>query len=56
MLSLYVKYRYIEFFAFDYDSLPYFLSVGDCRFPLVALDKITIVINTTIKITERLAS
>ena len=28
-----VKYRCIEFFA-------YLLSVGDCGFPLVALDKI----------------
>ena len=24
-----VKYRFIEFFVFDYDSLPNLLSVGD---------------------------
>ena len=35
-----VKYRYIEFFAFDYDSLPISFQSGDCCFPLVALDKI----------------
>ena len=34
-----VKYRYIEFFAFDYDSLPISFQSG-LLFPLVALDKI----------------
>ena len=34
-----VKCRFIEFFVFDYDSLPNILSVG-VTFPLVALDKI----------------
>ena len=36
---------HIEFFVFDYDSLPYVLSLFFCSwetFPLVALDKIII--------------
>ena len=33
------NYRFIEFFVFDYDSLPNLLSVG-ITFPLAALDKI----------------
>ena len=39
-----VKYRFIEFFVFDYGSHPYLLSVvfwSGVTFPLVALDKIT---------------
>ena len=36
-----VKYRYIEFFAFDYDSLPISFQSGIAFFPLVALDKIS---------------
>ena len=32
-------YRYIEFFVFDYDSLPISFQSG-ITFPLVALDKI----------------
>ena len=35
-----VKYRYIEFFTFDYDSLPISFQSGIYFFPLVALDKI----------------
>ena len=38
-----VKYRFIEFFVFDYDSLPYLLSLfflSGVTFPLVALDRI----------------
>ena len=38
-----VKYRFIEFFVFDYDSLPYILALFfwlGVPFPLVALDKI----------------
>ena len=41
-----VKYRLIEFFVFDYGSLPYIVSLffwSGVTFPLVALDKITIV-------------
>ena len=34
-----VKYRYIEIFVFDYDSLPISFQSG-ITFPLVALDKI----------------
>ena len=37
-----VKYRFIEFFVFDYDSLPYLLALFfllGVTFPLVALDK-----------------
>ena len=38
-----VKYRFIEFFVFDYDSLPYLLKLFffwlRVTFPLVALDK-----------------
>ena len=34
-----VKYRYIEFFVFDYGSLPISFQLG-ITFPLVALDKI----------------
>ena len=37
---------FIEFFVFDYDSLPYLLSLffwSGVTFPLVALDKIYIV-------------
>ena len=34
-----VKYRYIEFFVFDYDSLPFYFHSG-ITVPLVALDKI----------------
>ena len=37
-----VKYSFIEFFVFGYDSLPYLLFVfwSVVTFPLVALDKI----------------
>ena len=38
-----VKYRFIDFFVFNYDSLPYLLSLffwWGVTFPLVALDKI----------------
>ena len=35
-----VKYRYIEFFAFDYDALPISFQSGITFFPLVALDRI----------------
>ena len=38
-----VKCRFIEFFAFDYGSFPYLLSLffwWGVTFPLVALDKI----------------
>ena len=38
-----VKYRFIEFFVFDYESLPYLLSLffwWRVTFPLAALDKI----------------
>ena len=40
-----VKYRFIEFFVFDYDSLPYLLCFcgGVDPFPLVALDRIILV-------------
>ena len=37
------KYRFIEFFLFNYGSLPYLLSLFFCMgvtFPLVALDEI----------------
>ena len=34
-----LKYWYIQFFAFDYDSLPISFQSG-ITFPLVALDKI----------------
>ena len=34
-----MKYRYIEFFVFDYDFLPISFQSG-ITFPLVALDKI----------------
>ena len=34
-----VKYKYIEFFVFDYDSLPISFQSG-ITFPLVALNKI----------------
>ena len=38
-----VRYRVIEFFVFDHDSLPYLLFVFlvEVTFPLVALDKIS---------------
>ena len=38
-----VKYRFIEFFVFDCDSLPYLFFVfwWGVTFPLVALDKIS---------------
>ena len=43
-----IEYRFIEFFVFDYDSLPYLLSLfiwlGD-TFPLAALDKIPLCLN-----------
>ena len=38
-----VKYRFIDFFVFDYSSLPYLLSLFfwlEVPFPLVALDKV----------------
>ena len=38
-----VKSRFIEFFVFDYDCIPYLLSLFfwfGVTFPLVALDKI----------------
>ena len=38
-----VKYKFMEFFVYDYDSLPYLLSLffwSGVTFPLVALDKI----------------
>ena len=38
-LSESVKYRYIEFFVFYYDSLPISFQLG-VTFPLVVLDKI----------------
>ena len=37
-----VRYRFVEFFAFDSDSLPYLLCLcfwSGVTFPLVALDK-----------------
>ena len=39
-----VKYRFIEIFVFDYDSLPYLLSLfswSGVTFPFAALHKIT---------------
>ena len=34
------KYRFIEFFVFDYDSLPFFVFWSGVTFSLFALDKI----------------
>ena len=45
-----VKCRFIEFFVFDYDSLPYLLSLffwSGVVFPLVALDKTYLIYSTT---------
>ena len=39
------KYRFSEFFVFDYDSLPYIFSGSSwpgAIFPLVALDKVSL--------------
>ena len=39
-----VKYRFIEFFVFDYGSLPYLLSLFlwlGVTFPVVSLDKMS---------------
>ena len=36
-----VKYKFIEFFVFDYDSLPIYFQSG-IAFPLLAPDKIII--------------
>ena len=42
VLLFHVKYRFIEFFVFDYDSLPIYFQSG-ITFPLVALDKILLI-------------
>ena len=45
-ILLSVKYRFIEFFVFDYDSLPCLPSLffwSGVTFPLVAPDKISMI-------------